>query len=699
MQTQPLFMSGFLEEVKRRKVYRVAVAYVIAAGGVIQLASASFPAWDLPNWALRVVIVLLLIGFPTALIFAWAFDITAQGIRATPDVAAPKTHRRRNVIMLVVTGVIISAAAGFFLLPRVAAHKVDKSIAVLPFQNLSDEKENAYFADGIQDDILTNLSKIRELKVISRTSVMQYRGNAPNIRDIGKALGVSTVLEGSVRRSGNRVRVNVQLIDAETDEHVWANDYDRDLTDVFAIQSDLAHEIANALQAKLSDTEKALIERKPTENGEAYLAFVQAHNLQNAFEDFGKLKQSEQLYARAVELDPKFALALARYSQLESWIFHIFDPTRERRQKARALAEQALQLQPDLPEAHLAMGFSYYYGDNSYDAAQKEFEIARRGLPNESEVYLALGAIQRRQGKWAESTANFEKAVSLNPKDNLPLQNLVTNYQDLRNFDAANKTVDRGLALDPTAFGLLELKSKLAIFEKGDFSVAEKAFAAVKSMPMTNEQKLKTASARADVFVLERKYQEALREAESLPDDQLALIHSEALCYKYFLIGFARKALQDEAGARAAFLKTKDLLEAQLKESPDAEEMHVQLAKVLAHLGEKDTALAQARRATELRPESKDALGGAEIAAGVAEVHAILGDNDRAIEILDGLLSRPSAVTVQGLKINPIWDPLRNDPRFQALLKNSVAKLNATLVPIAVAASEETKRKDSDRCT
>ena len=668
MRTQPLVMSGFFEEVKRRKVYQVAVAYVIAAGGVIQLASASFPAWDLPNWALRVVIVLLLTGFPIALIFAWAFDITAQGIRATPDAVAPKTHRRRNVIMLVVTGVIISAAAGFFLLPRVAAHKVDKSIAVLPFQNLSDEKENAYFADGIQDDILTNLSKIRELKVISRTSVMQYRGSAPNIRDIGKALGVSTVLEGSVRRSGNRVRVNVQLIDAATDEHVWANDYDRDLTDVFAIQSDLAHEIANALQAKLSDTEKALIERKPTENGEAYLAFVQAHNLQNAFEDFGKLKQSEQLYARAVELDPKFALALARYSQLESWIFHIFEPTRERRQKARVLAEQALQLQPDLPEAHLAMGFSYYYGDNNYDAAQKEFEIARRGLPNESEVYLALGAIQRRQGKWAESTANLEKAASLNPKDSWLLQQLATNYQDLRNFDAANKTIDRGLAVDPTAFGLLELKSKLAIFEKGDFSVAEKAFAAVKSMPMTNEQKLKTANARADVFVLERKYQEALREAESLPDDLLALIHPEALCYKYFLIGFARKALQDEAGARAAFLKTKDLLEAQLKESPDAEEMHVQLAKVLAHLGDKDAALAQARRATELRPESKDALGGAEIAAGGAEVHAILGDNDRAIEILDGLLSRPSAVTVQGLKLNPIWDPLRSDPRFQALI-------------------------------
>ena len=197
-------MTGFFDEMKRRKVYRVAAAYIVAAGGAIQLASASFPAWDLPTWALRVVIVLFLIGFPIALIFAWAFDITAQGIRATPDAAAPKTHRRRNVIMLIVTGVIISAAAGFFLLPRVAAHKVDKSIAVLPFQNLSDEKENAYFADGIQDDILTSLAKISELKVISRTSVNQYRGKATNVREIGKALGVSNILEGSVRRSGNQ---------------------------------------------------------------------------------------------------------------------------------------------------------------------------------------------------------------------------------------------------------------------------------------------------------------------------------------------------------------------------------------------------------------------------------------------------------------------------------------------------------------
>ena len=661
-------MSGFFEEVKRRKVYRVAAAYVIAGGGIIQLASAAFPAWELPSWALRLVIMLLLIGFPIALILAWAFDVTPQGIRATPSATAPRMHRRRNVIMLVATGVIVSAIAGFFLLPRASAHKIDKSIAVLPFENLSDDKENAYFADGIQDDVLTNLSKIGDLKVISRTSVMPYRGKASNVREIGKALGVSTVLEGSVRRSGNRVRINVQLINAANDEHIWAEDYDRDLTDVLAIQTDLAKKITGELQAKLSPAEKAQMERKPTENGEAYLAFVQAQNLGCAVEDFDKLKQSEQLYERAVQLDPSFALAFARYSQLESWIFHIFNPTPERRQKARALAEQALQLQPDLPEAHLAMGFSYYYGDNNYDAAQKEFEIAQRGLPNESEVYLALGAIQRRQGKWAESTANFEKAASLNPKESWPLQNLALNYQMLRNFDAANKTIDRGLKVDPDGIGLWEIKSKLAIAEKGDLSVSEEAFQAAKSMPMNDENKLRIASSRADVFLLERKYQEGLREAESLPDDLFHTAFPQHLSGKYFLIGFARRALQDEAGARAAFLKAKEILDLQLKQSPESPDMHIQLAKVLAYLGEKDAALTEARRATELLPESKDAFGGPEIAAGAAEVHAILGDNGRAIEILDGLLSRPSAVTVQSLKVNPIWDSLRNDPEFQNLL-------------------------------
>ena len=666
-------MNTFVVELQRRKVYRVAAAYIIAAGFIIQIGSAVFPAWELPNWTFRLVVVFLLIGFPISLILAWAYDVTPHGIRATPA-AAPGTHRRRNVIALIAIGVVVSAIAGFFILPRAMARKIDKSIAVMPFENLSEDKENAHFADGIQDDILTNLAKIGDLKVISRISVMAYRGAPHSAREVGKALGVSTILEGSVRRSGNRVRVTVQLIDAANDEHVWANNYDRDLSDVFAIQTDLAKEIAGALQAKLSPSEKARIERKPTQNGEAYLAFVQAHNLfVTGIEDIEKLKQSEQLYARAIELDPKFALALAWYSQLESWIVHTFDPTRERREKARVFAEQALQLQSDLPEAHLAMGFSLYYGDNDFEAALKEFQTAQRGLPNEAEGYLALGAIQRRLGKWSESTASLEKAASLNPKDSWVLQNLALNYQMLRDFDAANKTIDRGLQINPTGVGLLETKSKLAIAGKGDLSVSEKAFQTVKSMPMNNEGKLRMAGARADVFLLERKYKEGLREAESVPDDLLTSIPA-ALSGKYYLIGFARKALQDKAGARAAFLKARDLLEAQLKQNPHAADTHIQLAKVLAYVGEKDAALAEAQRATELLPESKDAFGGPEITGGVAEIHAILGDNDRAIEILDGLLSRPSAVTIQGLKVNPIWDPLRNDPRFQALINKYSAK-------------------------
>src|SRR2546423_5982066 len=333
-------MSGFFQELKRRKVYRVAIAYIVAGWALAQGLAQVLPVFEISNSVIRVVIALLLIGFPVALVLAWIFDVTPEGIKATPSVT-PGSDRRRNVFLLAAAGLIVSLCAGFFVLPRAAAHKLDKSIAILPFENLSDDKENAYFADGVQDDILTNLSKIGDLKVISRTSVMPYRGGKHNVREIGKALGVATILEGSVRRAGNRVRINVQLIDANSDEHLWANDYDRDLTDVFAIQTDLAQKIANELSAKLSPSEKAQLENKPTQNNEAYLAFIRAHNLQSSsYEDMEKLKQGEQLYQRAIDLDPKFALAYARYSQLESWCVHSFEGTPARRQRAREFARR-----------------------------------------------------------------------------------------------------------------------------------------------------------------------------------------------------------------------------------------------------------------------------------------------------------------------------------------------------------------------
>jgi len=660
-------MSGFFEEVKRRKVYRAAVAYVVVAGGIIQLASAVFPAWEMPAWALRLVIILLLIGFPISLILAWALDVTPHGIRATPPPpSAPR--RQRNVIALLAVGIVVSAAAGFFLLPRASARKIDKSIAVLPFENFSDDKDAAFFADGIQDDILTSLAKIRDLKVISRTSVMGYRGKQNNVREIGQALGVSTILEGSVRKSGNRVRLNVQLINAVNDEHLWAEDYDRDLTDVFAIQTDLAQKIAHELQAKLSPTEKEQMTRKPTENGEAYLAFVQAHNLHLQLEDMEKLKQGEQLYERALQLDPNFSLAAADLSRLESWIYHTFDPTPPRGEKARALAERALKLQPDSPEGHLALGFSYYYGDRDYERALKEFDIAQQGLPNEAEVYLAIGAIQRRQGKWTESNANLEKACSLRPNESWPLQNLTLNYQMLRNFAAANKTLDRALKLEPESLGLWSIKLDLEICEKGTFETMKRGAAALANTQVPEEMRAHLVGPVIRIRLLERKYEEALQEAEAAKDEFLAK-NPESLFAKYEVIGIAKKMLKDDAGARAALLAARGYAEKYVSDAPNDAARHSKLAEILAWLGDKDSAIAEAKRGMELMPESVDAFEGPVLTQTLAEVYGIVGEQDKAIDLLDGLLSRPGPTTVPFLKAVPIWDPLRSNPRFAELLK------------------------------
>jgi TolB-like protein/Flp pilus assembly protein TadD len=656
-------MAGFFEEIKRRKVYRVAVAYVVVAGGAIQIASAVFPAWELPSWALRLVIVLLLIGFPISLILAWALEVTPEGIRTTPTPpSAPR--RKRNVIALLAVGVIVSVAAGVFLLPRASARKIDKSIAVLPFENFSDDKENAFFADGIQDDILTNLSKISDLKVISRTSVMGYRGKEKNVREIGKALGVSTILEGSVRKAGNRVRVNVQLIDARNDEHIWAQDYDRDLTDVFAIQTDLAQKIAHELRAKLSPGEKAQMTRKPTENGEAYLAFVQALPLHRQVEDTEKLLQAEQLYERALELDPKFALAAAQFSRLESWIYRSHDQAQARREKARSLAERAIQLLPDCAEGHLALGFSYYYGDRDYENAMKEFVIAQRGLPNEAEVYLAIGAIQRRQGKWKESNANLEKAAGLSPNDPWPLQNLAFNYEVLRNFEAANKTIDRALKLNPDSLSLWSIKAQLAIGEKGSFEIAKRIVS-----NLTPEQaKSHLAGQAVQVLLLERKFAEALRAAEGVSDELLTK-EAEALPLKYMVIGIAKKLQGDEEGAREAFLAAKRYAEKYVRDAPNEAARHSKLGLILAWLGEKEAAIAEGKRATEMLPENVDAFDGPKLTESLAEIYAIVGEHDKAIDLLDHLLSRPSFVTVASLKVLPMWDWLRNNPRFNEVLK------------------------------
>jgi len=665
------FMSGFFEEVQRRKVYRVAAAYIIAAGFIIQIGSAVFPAWELPNWAFRLVVVLLLIGFPIALILAWAYDVTPQGIRATPAPTTSGSHRRRNLIMLIAIGVIISAGAGFFLLPRASARKIDKSIAVLPFQNLSDEKENAYFADGIQDDILTNLSKIGDLKVISRMSVMTYRGDgARNAREIGKTLGVATLLEGSVRRAGNRVRVSVQLINANNDEHIWAEDYDRDLTDVFAIQTDLAQKIASALQAKLSQSEKARIDRMPTQNPDAYLLFIQAHDYANRPDMFREASfKAEQLFEQAIKLDPNFAAAFAGLSKVESWIYHSFEPTPARREKARFNADQALRLQPDLAEGHLALGFSYYYGDRDYERALTEFEIAKRDLPNEAQAYMAIGAIQRRQGKWAESTANLEKSAALDPKNENVLFNLASNYMAQRNFETADKIFDRGIATAPQSFGSRGMKAAMAIIWKGDVAFAENQLSLV---PPEFDPDGIVTSARVWVLTLQRKFADALQVAQQFRGETLAYFNT-APCPKAFLEGRLYLYQGDRMKAQAAFEDARTSAEKLVRDAPGDSTRHGQLGTILAGMGLKEDAIKEGKKAVELLPEFQDAFDGPQATAALAEIYAWVGENDEALRLLDHLLRVPAGLTVPLLKLDPVWDPLRKDPRFQALIDKYAA--------------------------
>ncbi len=569
-------------------------------------------------------------------------------------------------------GLAIAAAAGFFLPPRAIARRVDKSIAVLPFENLSDDKANAYFADGMQDDILTNLSKIGDLKVISRTSVMMYRGAKQSAREIGKALGVANILEGSVQRVGNAVHVNVQLIDASNDEHIWADQYDGDLTDVFKIQTDLARQIAAALEAKLSPSEKAQLERRPTENNNAYTEYVRAHDLNSDYEDPQKLKQAAEKYEEALRLDPKFALAMADYSHLESWVYHTFEHTPNHKDRARSLAQQALALNPALPEAHLAQGFVDYYVDSDYDAAEQEFEKARAGLPNEPEVYLALGAIQRRQGKWKESNESLEKAVELNPGDSWTRHNLAMNYEMQRNFDAASDMIDRAIAASPGNPFPYELKLKLLIENKGDLAGAQRLLDQFQGSPRPEIQQ-KVAVARVNILILQRKFREALDGAEKIPDPSLATEPAD-YCAKYLAIGRCKKALKDDAGAREAFVKARDAAQLELTKDAQNASNYANLAAAEAYLGNRDEALSQIAQARNLLPETKDAFNGPDITETEAVIHAMLGDSAKAVSILDGLLREPSPVTVTLLKIDPIWDPIRQDPAFQKLISDHEQK-------------------------
>jgi TolB-like protein len=414
----------FFSELKRRNVYRAAVLYGMSAWLLAQITTQIFPFFNVPNSAVRFVIIALVLGFPIAMAVAWIYELTPGGFVRTEDVdPAPQRQFGRKVdfviigVLLLVIAILVYQRFPF----RTESEEAipEKSIAVLPFANFSDEKANAFFADGVQDDILTSLAGIKDLRVISRSSVTQFRDAATrNLREIAKTLGVANILEGSVRREGARVVVNVQLIDALHDRHVWANRYDRTLVDSLGLQGELAAEIADALRVTLSREEKARVETKPTQNPDAYMFYLRANqisrNPDTLLEDY---KTAEQLYMQAIALDPDFALAHARLASVRAEIFHYYEPTDAWKAKARAEAETALRLQPNLAEAHFALGQCIYWMDQDYDRALEQFEIASRLSPSNGDIGRLIAAIKRRQGKWQESLEEYERVARIDPQD------------------------------------------------------------------------------------------------------------------------------------------------------------------------------------------------------------------------------------------------------------------------------------------
>jgi len=427
------------------------------------------------------------------------------------------------------------------------------------------------------------------------------------------------------------------------------------------------------LSAQLSPSEEAEITHKPTENNSAYLAFMEACNLQANLEDIEKLRQAQKLYEHAIELDPKFALAMANLSILHSRIVKYHAPTDAERGLARSYVEKALSLNPDLPEAHLARGYYLYYGERDFDGALNELAIAKKGLPNDAEVYLIIGAIQRRQGKWKESTENLETAVNLNPNDTWPMQNLFFNYQMQRDFSNARRVNDRALAIDPKSLDLWKQKADLALFENGDLSVAEQGLARFdlerakgNIKDLSPEKLLGVLTAKADVAFLRGDYSGALDAIHQIPANPTFAKFHDAIESK-LLEGMINQKLQQPEAAKAAFAQARDLAEAQLVEAPNDAMRHAILGRCLSHLGEKDAAITEAKRATELVPESMDAFEGPKFTLILAEVYSLTGENAKAIEVLDGLLRRPSDLTPAVLKLYPAFENLRNDPNFQAL--------------------------------
>ena len=647
-------MRGFFSELKRRKVYRVAVAYAVGAWLIAQVVTQIFPVFEVSQWALRTMIVLLVVGFPVALILSWAFDITPQGIKRTEDVDLAQSRLSR------------------------AEPIPEKSIAVLPFENLSDDRQNTYFADGIQDDILSSLAKVADLKVISRTSVRQFRGTDRNLREIGRALGVAHILEGTVRRAGNRVRVNTQLINARTDAHVWSDTFDREMTDLFALQSELAEQIVAALRANISPQERASLQIHPTANLAAYDLYLRARDLfrwSGAGDPRESGEKALDLLDQAIARDPEFALAYSLASRFHSELYWFgYDKTRSRLAKGKAAVDRALQLRPELGDAHLALGYHYYYGYRDYERAKRELAIAARATPNDAEVWDGLAAVSRREGKWDDAVANFERARQLDPHNAAVIWNLGETYSSRGRFDDARRTFAEGLSIKPDAHLFALAQAAIELKQNGDPRALR---AAVRKIPGEFDPGGAVTTIALRLSLIERDYDEAERvlRVSSRHEYNDQGIGGTAACLdgygfpKSWYEGLIARGRGQADLAQQMFESAHTATEACVWRSPEDAKSKVMLGLVNAMLGHKEEALREGRRAMELLPIAKDAYDGPIIATNLAVIYAQVGEPDMAIEQLAPLMEAPNGPTRALLRIEPEWDALRNNARFNKLVE------------------------------
>jgi eukaryotic-like serine/threonine-protein kinase len=577
-----------------------------------------------------------------------------------------KQVAQSRAALVFAAGVLVATAAWWGLRNRIRSHgaDADRSIAVLPFASLSVGEENAYFAQGFHDELLRQVARIGDLRVISRTSVQQYREGARNLREIAEALGVSSIVEGSVQRAGNRVRVEARLIDAHGDRQIWADRYDRDVSDAFAIQTAVAEEIAGALHTRLSAAQKAQFARRPTDSPEAYDLYLRAleyanrpgHQPQN-------LTIAERLLRQAIAADPSFALARARlaFTRIETYWFVAGTPDSVA-EEAKEESEHALRLRPDLPEAHLAMGAYYYWGWRDYEAALPEFEIARRGLP--AEAINLIGAVRRRQGRFDEAIRDQQEAAQLDPRSPGQLLEVAISLLLTRRYEEADSAMDHALTIAPDFAGASMLK---AVIHEAWKEESDLARAVLRQTRGRLDPRGRVGQQDWFIMLLEHHPAEALPLLDSAESD--SIITPRGVYPKALLYAGAHEALGDAAQARQEYESARSALEAQLEKNPGRGPERMLLARAYAGLGRKEDALREARRAVEALPISKDAFFGSDLEIYRAAVEGRVGEADAAIEHIRQLLSVPCLLSPALLRIDPRWAPLWGDPRFKQLAK------------------------------